>query len=97
MSFKLIAKHETRNPIEPKFKGDIKYRICKFVMESRQPRSIQDVAEHLSLPESETLEYMDYLTKQPHWVGLARESAHIRFVSRDGIDGYVFERDKPAA
>jgi hypothetical protein len=97
MSFKLIAQYETRSPVEPKFKQEIIHKILQFIIESRRPRSIQDIAIHIGLPESDTLAYMDILTKQPHWVGRARDSAHIRFVSRDGFDGYALERDEPAA
>lgn len=98
----LIAKWETRTPVEPKFKQEIIRKILKFVIESRprRPRSIQDIAEHIKLPESEALAYMDILTKQQHWVRRTREGAqegyHIRFASRDGFEGYVFERDDPA-
>jgi hypothetical protein len=95
MSFKLIAQYETRSPVEPKFKREIIYKIRKFVIESRRPRSLQDIAGHVSLSESETLEYMGILVKQPHWVGRTRERAHICFMSRDGFDGYVFEKGKP--
>jgi hypothetical protein len=97
----LIAKSVTRGPaVQPKFKQKIIRKIIKFVAGGRrpQPRPVQQIAEHIGLPESVASAYMDMLTTQQFRVHRTRESdmegAHICFLSRDGIDGYVVERDK---
>jgi hypothetical protein len=97
MSSKLIAQWESRSPVEPKLKQEIFRQIYKYIIENRRPRPLENIAARIRLPESETLEYMDIVLKQSISVGPKQESAHIRFVSRDGFDGYLLEKDKPAA
>ena len=52
MRAKLIAHFGTSEPFAPP-KDEVKRKILKYLTESRRPRSLQDVSQHVRLPDSE--------------------------------------------
>jgi hypothetical protein len=97
MSFKLIAQFETRGSGEPKFRKEIARKILKYLMESRRVRSLKEISNHIGQSEGETKTYLDILERQKFESAQPMMIARIKFSSRGGTDGYVFERDTPAA